>query len=51
MIRLLLAEVPGQHVGLQTADAAAFYRFLGFGPQPEFYSTVVGTFLDNPANR
>jgi ribosomal protein S18 acetylase RimI-like enzyme len=51
MIRLLLAEVPGQHVGLQTAEAAAFYRSLGFGPQPEFYSRVVGTFLDNAANR
>ena len=50
MIRLLLDEVPGQHVGLQTDDAQEFYRSLGFGQQPEFWSLVVGTWLDNDAN-
>ncbi len=52
MIRRLLDEVPGQHVGLQTGDDAwAFYASLGFGPQPEFWSTVVGGWLENDANR
>jgi ribosomal protein S18 acetylase RimI-like enzyme len=51
MIRLLLDEVPGQHVGLQTDDAQPFYRSLGFERQPEFLSQVVGTWLDNDANR
>ena len=51
MIRRLLAEVPGQHVGLQTSDAQQLYSSLGFRPQPEFWSCVVGTWLDNDANR
>ena len=50
MIRLLLDAVPGQHVGLQTDDAQALYASLGFEPQPEFLSQVVGTWLDNDAN-
>jgi ribosomal protein S18 acetylase RimI-like enzyme len=50
MIRLLLDQVPGHHVGLQTDDAQAFYRSLGFEQQPEFWSLVVGTWLDNDAN-
>lgn len=51
MVRFLLERVPGQHVGLQTDDAASFYESLGFRPQPAFMSTVVGTWLDNAANR
>jgi ribosomal protein S18 acetylase RimI-like enzyme len=51
MIRHLLEAVPGQHVGLQTDDAQALYESLGFRPQPEFWSTVVGCWLDNAANR
>jgi ribosomal protein S18 acetylase RimI-like enzyme len=51
MIRRLLDEVPGQHVGLQTDDAQELYRSLGFEHQPEFWSQVVGTWLDNDANR
>ena len=52
MIRRLLDEVPGQHVGLQADDdARAFYAALGFAPQPEFWSTVVGRWLENDANR
>ena len=51
MIRRLLDGVPGQHVGLQTDDAQAFYAALGFAPQPEFWSTVVGGWLENDANR
>jgi predicted GNAT family acetyltransferase len=46
MVRLLMATVPGQHVGLQTDDAHDFYASLGFRPQPEFMSTVVGVWLD-----
>jgi len=51
MIRLLCDQVPGQHVGLQTNDAQKFYESLGFRPQPEFWSIVVGRWLDNDANR
>ena len=51
MIELLLEEVPGQHVGLQTDDAQELYRALGFQEQPEFWSLVVGSWLDNDANR
>ena len=52
MIRRLLEKVPGQHVGLQTdADAERFYESLGFRAQPEFWSVVVGSWLDNDANR
>ena len=51
MIRALADQVPGQHIGLQTDDAQAFYASLGFRPQPEFLSLVVGEWLDNDANR
>jgi ribosomal protein S18 acetylase RimI-like enzyme len=51
MVSLLVDRVPGQHIGLQTDDAADFYAELGFGPQPAFMSLVVGNWLDNEANR
>ena len=51
MVRDLMARVPGQHIALQTDDAQAFYDALGFRPQPELWSVVVGTWLDNDANR
>jgi ribosomal protein S18 acetylase RimI-like enzyme len=51
MIGFLLRRVPGQHVGLQTADAQRFYQSLGFRAQPEFWSIVAGSWLDNDANR
>jgi ribosomal protein S18 acetylase RimI-like enzyme len=51
MIRALAARVPGQHIGLQTDSAPEFYRGLGFEPQPDFYSLVVGEWLANDANR
>jgi ribosomal protein S18 acetylase RimI-like enzyme len=51
MIRRLLDEVPGHHVGLQTDHAQQFYESLGFRAQPEFWSIVVGSWLDNDANR
>jgi ribosomal protein S18 acetylase RimI-like enzyme len=51
MMRLLVDAVPGQHVGLQTSDAQALYESLGFRRQPEFWSIVSGTWLDNDANR
>jgi ribosomal protein S18 acetylase RimI-like enzyme len=50
VVKHLLDQVPGQHVGLQTDDAEAFYRSLGFSRQPEFMSVVVGTWLANAAN-
>ena len=49
MIRHLLEQVPGQHVGLQS-ESPGLYASLGFKPQPEFWSIVVGTWLDNAAN-
>jgi ribosomal protein S18 acetylase RimI-like enzyme len=51
MVRALMDRVPGQHIGLQSDEAEDFYRSLGFSPQPEFWSRVVGTWLDNEANR
>jgi predicted GNAT family acetyltransferase len=51
LVGMLADAVPGQHIGLQTDDAQAFYATLGFAPQPEFWSRVVGTWLDNDANR
>jgi predicted GNAT family acetyltransferase len=51
LMRMLADEVPGQHIGLQTDDAQEFYRSLGYEPQPEFWSLVVGRWLDNDANR
>ena len=51
MIGRLLEQVPGQHVGLQTENGEGFYASLGFKLQPEFWSIVVGSWLDNPANR
>jgi predicted GNAT family acetyltransferase len=51
LMRMLAEEVPGQHIGLQTDDAQDFYGSLGYRPQPEFWSTVVGRWLDNDANR
>jgi ribosomal protein S18 acetylase RimI-like enzyme len=51
LIRKLVDEVPGQHVGLQTEHAQALYESLGFRPQPEFWSLVAGTWLDNRGNR
>ena len=51
MVRQLMARVPGQHIALQTDDAQALYVSLGFRPQPELLSIVVGTWLDNAANR
>jgi len=51
LMRMLADEVPGQHIGLQTDEAQDFYRSLGYEPQPEFWSLVVGRWLDNHANR
>jgi predicted GNAT family acetyltransferase len=51
LMRMLADAVPGQHIGLQTDDAQDFYRALGYKPQPEFWSLVVGKWLDNDANR
>ena len=51
LMRMLADAVPGQHIGLQTDDAQAFYASLGYKPQPEFWSLVAGRWLDNNANR
>jgi len=49
MVRGLLAEVPGQHVGLQTDNGQPLYESLGFRQQPEFWSRIVGNWLENDA--
>ena len=51
LMRRMLDEVPGQHVGLQTDDAQKLYESIGFRAQPEFWSLVVGSWLGNDANR
>jgi ribosomal protein S18 acetylase RimI-like enzyme len=51
LVSSLLERVPGQHVGLQTEHAQALYERLGFRLQPEFWSAVVGGWLENDANR
>ena len=51
MVRQLMSRVPGQHVGLQTDEAESFYASLGYARQPVFMSAIVGTWLDNEANR
>ncbi len=51
MVRFLVDRLPGQHLGLQTDDARGLYLSLGFRPQPEFLSMVIGTWLDNDGNR
>lgn len=51
LMYMLADAAPGQHIGLQTDDQQAFYASLGFAPQPEFWSLVVGRWLDNDANR
>ena len=51
MVRHLMGSVPGQHIGLQTDDAEHFYAGLGFHLQPQFMGLVVGSWLNNAANR
>ena len=51
MVRQLMARAPGQHVGLQTDDAEAFYASLGYRHQPVFMSAIVGEWLVNEANQ
>ena len=51
LVRMLVDQVPGQHVGLQTDDAQALYVSLGFAMQPEFMAKISGRWLDNEANR
>ena len=51
LVNHLLDAVPGQHVGLVTDSAQALYESLGFERETDFYSRVVGTWLDNDANR
>jgi GNAT superfamily N-acetyltransferase len=50
MVRWLMDQVPGQHVGLQTDDAESFYAGLGYAHQPAFMSAIAGTWLGNDAN-
>jgi predicted GNAT family acetyltransferase len=51
LVELLVAEVPGQHVALQTDNASALYAGLGFRPDEGWMARVVGTWLDNEGNR
>lgn len=53
LVRRLVGQVPGQHIGLQVDDddARSLYQSLGFRSQPEFLSLVAGEWLDNDANR
>jgi GNAT superfamily N-acetyltransferase len=51
MVRQLMAHAPGQHIGLQTDDAEAFYTSLGYRHQPVFMSAIAGEWLVNEANQ
>ena len=50
-MQLLLDAVPGQHVYLGTDDAVGFYTRLGFAPQMQGMSLIVGSYLDNDTRR
>jgi ribosomal protein S18 acetylase RimI-like enzyme len=51
LVEHLSDAVPGQHVGLQTDEAQAFYASFGFQLQPDFMSRVSGRWLENHGNR
>ena len=51
MVRQLMSLAPGQHIGLQTDDAEAFYTSLGYRHQPVFMSAIAGDWLVNKANQ
>lgn len=44
---MLIGQVPGQHIYLQTDDAVAFYKALGFREQPTGMSMIAGDYLRN----
>lgn len=46
-MHMLIDDVPGQHVYLQTDDAVGFYEKLGFVEQPKGMSLVAGKYLQN----
>jgi ribosomal protein S18 acetylase RimI-like enzyme len=50
IVSRIVEQVPGEHVGLQTDHAQLLYESLGFRPQPDFYSRIAGTWLDNDGN-
>jgi len=51
MVRPLLESAPNRCAGLQTGRAQPFPSSLGFRPQPKFWSSAGGTWLDDDANR
>jgi predicted GNAT family acetyltransferase len=51
LVQQLVDEVPGQHVALQTDNAADLYAGLGFRPDEGWMTRVAGTWLDNEGNR
>jgi len=50
-MQLLMDAVPGQHIYLGTDDAVGFYAKLGFAPQMQGMSLIVGTDLENDTRR
>jgi len=47
LMQLLLEQLQGQHVYLQTDDAVDFYTRMGFAAQPQGLSIIVGDYLGN----
>lgn len=47
LMQLLLEELPGQHVYLQTDDKINFYKRMGFKEQPEGLFLIVGDYLQS----
>ncbi len=51
MMKMIMGKCQGQPIYLQTDDAIAFYRELGFNDQPLGMSIVVGDYLQNATQR
>lgn len=50
MMNRIIDRCPGQHLYLQTDDAIAFYRRLGFVEQPSGMSMISGEYLVNESS-
>ena len=47
IMRMLIDNVPGQHIFLQTDAAVQFYEKIGFVEQPKGMAFIAGEYLNN----
>ncbi len=47
IMQMLIDNVPGQHIYLQTDDVVEFYEKMGFVEQPKGMMFIVGEYLNN----